>query len=140
MGFLEYASLKLSQLRCGQWFEGMTGNNEEEQATNQLPEGAGGEEADLHTLVPDNLFRQAERPGRLRDALEARAAALNFSVESVFHRLLANCFIRREHAPPWRQTQHTIVQHYMELDMLPMISNDCWLIKRNITAACMAQC
>ena len=78
----------------------MTGDDEKQQPTTQLPEGAGGEEADLHTLVPDNLFRQAERPGRLRDALEARAAALNFSVESVFHRLLANCFIRSVHALP----------------------------------------
>jgi hypothetical protein len=60
----------------------------------KLPEGAGGDEADLHTLVPDSLFRQAERPGPLRAALEARAAALNYSVESVFHRTLANCFIR----------------------------------------------
>ena len=78
----------------------MTGDDEEQQPTTQLPEGAGGDEADLHTLVPDNLLRQAERPGRLRDALEARAAALNFSVESVFNRLLANCFIRRVHAAP----------------------------------------
>ena len=78
-----------------QGVEGMSaGNGEQQPPGTQLPEGAGGDEADLHTLVPDNLFRQAERPGPLRVALEARAAALNFSVESVFHRMLANCFIR----------------------------------------------
>ena len=94
------------------------GNDEEQQPTNQLPEGAGGEEADLHTLVPDNLFRQAERPGRLRDALEARAAALNYSVESVFHRLLANCFIRREHRLPGSHVRFTSSRIPQDLDIL----------------------
>lgn len=60
----------------------------------ELPEGAGGEEADLHTLVPDSISRQAERPGLLRNALEARAAASNVSVNCVFSRLVAQCFIR----------------------------------------------
>lgn len=64
----------------------------------QLPEGAGGEEADLHTLVPDSIFRQAERPGLLRTALEARAAAVNNSVDFVFSRLVAQCFVRYS---PW---------------------------------------
>ena len=59
-----------------------------------LPEGAGGEEADLHKHVPDDIFRLAERPGPLRDALESRAATSNFSVQTVFSRLLAHCFIR----------------------------------------------
>ena len=58
------------------------------------PEGAGGEEADLHNHVPDNIFRMAERPGPLRDALEARAAASKYSVQTIFSRLLAHCFIR----------------------------------------------
>ncbi|BDA48480.1 hypothetical protein COCOBI_12-1590 [Coccomyxa sp. Obi] len=60
----------------------------------ELPEGAGGEEADLHTLVPDSISRQAELPGLLRNALEARAAASNDSVNCVFSRLVAQCFIR----------------------------------------------
>lgn len=60
----------------------------------ELPEGAGGEEADLHTLVPDSISRQAERPGLLRNALEARAAVSNDSVNCVFSRLVAQCFIR----------------------------------------------
>lgn len=60
----------------------------------ELPEGAGGEEADLYEHVPDDIFRLAERPGPLRDALEARAATSNFSVQTVFSRLLAHCFIR----------------------------------------------
>ena len=54
----------------------------------------GGEEADLHNHVPDNIFRMAERPGPLRDALEARAAASKYSVQTIFSRLLAHCFIR----------------------------------------------
>ncbi len=60
----------------------------------ELPEGAGGEEADLHTLVPDSISRQADRPGLLRNALEARAAASTDSVNCVFSRLVAQCFIR----------------------------------------------
>ena len=57
------------------------------------PEGAGGDEADLHKHVPDDIFRLVQRPGPLRDALEARAAVSNFPVQTVFSRLLAHCFI-----------------------------------------------
>ncbi len=60
----------------------------------QLPEGAGGEEADLHTLLPDSISRQAERPGPLRSALEARAASSKCSVDFTFSRLVAQCFVR----------------------------------------------
>jgi hypothetical protein len=72
----------------------MGGNHAPQTNLDQLPEGAGGEEADLHTLVPDSALRQAESPGRLRDALEARAASLKYSADLVFSRLLAHCFIR----------------------------------------------
>lgn len=72
----------------------MGGSHAAQSSLDQLPQGAGGDEADLHTLVPDSVVRQAERPGRLRDALEARAASLKYSVDLVFSRLLAQCFIR----------------------------------------------
>ena len=71
------------------------------------PEGAGGDEADLHKHVPDDIFRLAQRPGPLRDALEAQAVLSNFPVQTVFGKLLAHCFVRCVDAGP-EPPQHSI--------------------------------
>lgn len=71
------------------------------ESPDQLPEGVGGEEGDLHTLVPDSICRQAERPGPLRSALEARAVSCKRSVSFVFCRLVAQCFVRYSSPSPY---------------------------------------